>query len=474
MTTPNLIAELPYRADSTVTFEALVDEPWSVLLDSGAAGMLPGRYDIMAADPGVTLVTRGGTTVITRRDGSCEHRDDDPFALLRAELGGISPPVGDLAFAGGAIGYFGYDLGRRLEALPAVAAADEDVPDMAVGIYDWAVVTDHDRQQTWLLGADRDPRTRERWAELRARLAEPPAAATRPPLVVTGRAQANLDGDAYRERLRRILAYLHAGDCYQVNFAQRFTVPATGDAWPAYRRMRSANPAPYGAWLSHPGVEVLSASPERFLRVDAEGGVETRPIKGTRPRAADPLRDRELAESLLASAKDRAENVMIVDLLRNDLGRVCRPGSVRVPRLFELESFPTVHHLVSTVTGTLAADMHALDLLRACFPGGSITGAPKIRAMEIIDELEPHRRGVYCGSIGYVGFDGAMDTNIAIRTLTRTDGRARFWAGGGIVIDSDPEQEYQESFDKAASMLALLEEIAAAGDITSPARGAVS
>lgn len=472
MSSPNLIAELPYRADSTAAFEAIVDEPWSVLLDSGASGELPGRYDIMAADPGITLITRGEATEIARRDGSRETRTDDPFTLVRRELGEVAPAAHGFAFAGGAIGYFGYDLGRRLEALPAIAVADEDIPDMAVGIYDWAIVTDHERRQTRLLGADRDPRTRERWAELHARLAELPAAAAREPLVVAGRAQANLDAESYRARLQRILAYLRAGDCYQVNFAQRFTVPASGDAWPAYRRMRSVNPAPFGAWLGHPDVQVLSASPERFLRVDAEGRVETRPIKGTRPRAHDPVRDRELADELMGSAKDRAENVMIVDLLRNDLGRVCRPGSVRVPRLFALESFPTVHHLVSTVTGTLAADMHALDLLRACFPGGSITGAPKIRAMEIIDELEPNRRGVYCGSIGYVGFDGAMDTNIAIRTLTRAGGRARFWAGGGIVIDSDPEQEYQESFDKAASMLALLEEIAAAGDVTPPARDA--
>ncbi|MEX0607274.1 MAG: aminodeoxychorismate synthase component I, partial [Halofilum sp. (in: g-proteobacteria)] len=256
------------------------------------------------------------------------------------------------------------------------------------------------------------------------------------------------------------------GDCYQVNLAQRFEVAASGDPWVAFRRLRTINPAPFAAYLNGPDAQVLSVSPERFLWADAEGHVETRPIKGTRPRNADAAADAALAQALATSPKDRAENVMIVDLLRNDLGKVCATGSVRVPRLCDIESFPTVHHLVSTVIGRLAPEHHALDLLRACFPGGSITGAPKIRAMEIIEELEPQRRGVYCGSIGYVGFDGAMDTNIAIRTLVYSEGRARFWAGGGIVIDSEAESEYQETFDKAAAMLALLGEVA---DSQSPA-----
>lgn len=461
MPEPPLCAELPYPVDSAALFERIVDEPWSVFLDSGARGQLRGRYDIMAADPGVTLVTTGPTTRVERRAGGVAVSAADPFALVQAELGVRAEPCGGLPFVGGAIGYFGYDLARRLERLPAAATDAEQIPEMAVAIYDWAVVTDHDERRCWLVARARDPRTRERWSALYQRLAQPIPAVARAAFTVTGRARANLDAAGYRERLQRIKEYLHAGDCYQVNFAQRFELPAAGDAWPAYCRMRALNPAPFAAWLGHPGVEILSASPERFLRVDAAGRVETRPIKGTRPRAAEAARDQALADELQASPKDRAENVMIVDLLRNDIGRVCRPGSVRVPELFALESFPTVHHLVSTVTGQLAPGQHALDLLRACFPGGSVTGAPKIRAMEIIEELEPHRRGIYCGAIGYVGFDGAMDTNIAIRTLVRSDRRARFWAGGGIVIDSDIEAEYQETFDKAAAMLSLLEAIAA-------------
>jgi para-aminobenzoate synthetase component 1 len=231
-------------------------------------------------------------------------------------------------------------------------------------------------------------------------------------------------------------------------------VEIAGDSWALYRALRHSNPAPFGAYLNTPFGQLLSASPERFLQV-RERQVETRPIKGTRPRDPDPQRDRALAEALLWSEKDRAENLMIVDLLRNDLGKVCQLGSVRVPELFTLESFASVHHLVSTVTGRLAEGFDALDLFAASFPGGSITGAPKRRAMEIIDELEPDRRGPYCGAIGYFGFDGAMDSNIAIRTLIHRQGRVEFSAGGGVVIDSDPQAEYRESFDKAALLLKL-------------------
>jgi para-aminobenzoate synthetase component 1 len=241
-----------------------------------------------------------------------------------------------------------------------------------------------------------------------------------------------MDRDAYASAFRRIQRYIRDGDCYQVNLAQRFQAIVAGDPWQIYRALRRVNPAPFGAYLSCADFQVLSASPERFLSV-REGTVNTEPIKGTRPRSADPDRDRALADELRASPKDRAENLMIVDLLRNDLGRNCRPGSIAVPHLFDVRSFATVHHMVSTVTGTLDAGRDAIDLLAGCFPGGSVTGAPKLRAMEIIEELEPHRRGVYCGAIGYIGFDGAMDTSIAIRTLVHDRGRLSFSAGGGGV-----------------------------------------
>ncbi len=452
------IAALPYRVDSTALFEAVVDQPWSALLDSGAAAAAT-----IVADPSVTLITRGEETAIARR-GDHERTFTDPFIQVRTELGELMPPLpAGIPFAGGALGYFGYDLARRLERLPQTAADLEDMPDMAVGIYDWAVVVDHDRRESHLVSAGRDARTHERWDELQALFSAPPEAPERAPFRVRGEARANFDAAGYRAAFARAHDYLREGDCYQVNLAQRFEVPASGDPWVAFRRLRAINPAPFAAYLNGPDAQVLSVSPERFLWADAAGHVETRPIKGTRPRNSDAAADAALAQALATSPKDRAENVMIVDLLRNDLGKVCATGSVRVPRLCEIESFPTVHHLVSTVTGHLAPEHHALDLLRACFPGGSITGAPKIRAMEVIEELEPQRRGAYCGSIGYVGFDGAMDTNIAIRTLVYSKGRARFWAGGGIVIDSEAESEYQETFDKAAAMLALLGEVADAG-----------
>jgi para-aminobenzoate synthetase component I len=269
----------------------------------------------------------------------------------------------------------------------------------------------------------------------------------------------NMTHEAYARAFRRIRGYIHDGDCYQVNLAQRFSATATGDPWLAYQRLRIINPAPFSAYLNTPYAQILSASPERFLRIE-RGRVETRPIKGTRPRAGHPRLDAGLVEELRLSDKDRAENLMIVDLLRNDLSKNCALGSVKVPRLFEVESFATVHHLVSTVSGELRAGRDALDLLRGCFPGGSITGAPKLRAMQIIEELEPHRRGVYCGAIGYIGFDGNMDLNIAIRTLICSRGTIRCWAGGGIVADSRLEDEYQETFDKAAAMLKLLQQSA--------------
>ncbi len=250
--------------------------------------------------------------------------------------------------------------------------------------------------------------------------------------------------------------YLLEGDCYQVNLAQRFAAQASGDAYAAYLELRQSSPAPYSAFLDWPQAQILCASPERFLQV-RQGRVETKPIKGTRARSDDAVEDARLAEELRHHPKDRAENLMIVDLLRNDLGKSCEPGSVRAPKLFEVESFANVHHLVSTVEGKLQSGRDALDVLRDCFPGGSITGAPKQRAMEIIEQLEPNRRGIYCGAIGYIGHDGNMDTNIAIRTLVYSEDSIRCWAGGGIVADSQCEAEYQETLDKVSAILELLQ-----------------
>jgi len=261
--------------------------------------------------------------------------------------------------------------------------------------------------------------------------------------------------ESYGHAFDRIHQYIIEGDCYQANLSQRFEAEFEGSSWQAYQQIRKGNPAPYSAYLSLPNCEILSASPERFLKVSGDD-VETKPIKGTSPRGKDEIEDQMFAQQLMDSEKDKAENLMIVDLLRNDLGKSCKTGSISVPSLFTLESFPAVHHLVSTVTGKLSDNKHAIDLLRGCFLGGSITGVPKIRSMEIIEELETHRRGIYCGSIGYIDFNGNMDSNIAIRTLAAINNKLYCSAGGAIVADSNVDAEYQETFDKVDRMLDLL------------------
>ncbi len=447
------LTAIPYRPDSAALFEALADAPWAFFLDSGHPGASGGRWDILTASPHATLVTQGGLTEYRQGD-RVETSDEDPFDCLRRHLAAM-PETHAPPFVGGAIGYFAYDLARRLMRLPALAEDGEGMPEMAVGFYDWAVLVDHVRRESWLVEAGRAPMTDADRRALLERLGASIPPAARAPFRAGGAPVSNLTRAAYRERFDRIQAYIRAGDCYQVNLAQRFTCPVSGDPWLAYQALRRINPAPYSAYLRLPWATVLSCSPERFLEVRGRE-VVTRPIKGTRRRASDPARDADLARELAASAKDRAENLMIVDLLRNDLGKVCVPGTVRVPRLFEVEHYTTVHHLVSTVTGQLAPGQDAVALLRAAFPGGSITGAPKLRAMQIIEEVEPHRRGVYCGAIGYLGYNGDMDTNIAIRTLVWSGDTLHFWAGGGIVADSEAEAEYQECLDKAAAVIRLL------------------
>ncbi|MEJ2454803.1 MAG: aminodeoxychorismate synthase component I [Candidatus Thiodiazotropha sp.] len=447
--------DFPYHEDSALLFEAIAHHPWAAFLDSGRPFSTQGRYDILTADPVSVLVTRGEQTRITRNGSEVCLSLEDPFQLLREELGPITAGIDELPFCGGAIGYFGYDLGRRLERMPELAEDMEQLPEMAVGIHDWALVVDHEERRSRLVG--RNPTRLERYRRLLLRAAERSAGA-RPmePYRVMGEVCSNMTHAEYIDSIARIKRYILDGDCYQVNFAQRFSVAAEGDPWQAYKGLRQLNAAPFAAYLSTPHCKVLSTSPERFLELRG-GQVATKPIKGTAPRGEDPVEDMMLAEMLKHSRKDQAENVMIVDLLRNDLGKVCVPGSVEVPELFKLESYARVHHLVSKVVGTLERGQDALSLLRACFPGGSITGAPKLRSMEIIEELEPHRRGIYCGSVGYIGFDGDMDTNIAIRTMVHSEGVTRLWAGGGIVADSDPEAEYRETYHKAAALLDLLQ-----------------
>jgi len=458
---PPLCTELPYLADSSLYFEAIRNKPWPVFLDSSnLTRSVDSRYDIQTAAPFITLVTTGENTLIKHHDKDAVLSSEDPFTLLQNILHQFKPhQYADLPFCGGALGYFAYDLGRRIEDLPEQTLDAEHIPDMVIGIYDWAIITDHQQQRCWLASYGLNPETHNRWDSLVNTLTTITPPKNPDSFHVSGELRCNFDQKDYRLAFNKIQHYIHEGDCYQVNLAKRFEIDAEGDPWYAYQLLRKQNAAPFSSFFATPYATVLSSSPERLLKMTQQH-VETKPIKGTRPRDLNNAeRDKLLSDELQSSLKDRAENLMIVDLLRNDLGKVCVPGTIKVPKPFALESFATVHHLVSTITGTLADKHNAVSLLRACFPGGSITGAPKLRAMEIIEELEPNRRGLYCGSIAYIGFDGKMDSNITIRTLIYSENRLRFWAGGGIVADSTVDAEYQEVHDKAAAIFRLLEQL---------------
>jgi len=469
--------------------ELLEGLPYRLFLDSAARGTRLGRYSFVTADPIAVIRSKGARTErldLARGDRGLVTGDalDAVRALLTAHA---SEPVAGLPpFQGGAAGYLAYDWGRVLERLPAPRHDDLALSDVVLGVYDWVLAWDHDESHAWLVStglpetspAARVQRAAARAAAVSERLRSDgpsrsaPAAMAAPWSVPGAPApsypveggwwnprlalRSSFTHAGYLEAVARVREYIFAGDIFQSNLSQRFEAPLTEPPWELYRRLRTRNAAPFAAFLDFPDAVVLSASPERFLRVDVGGQVETRPIKGTRPRGVGPEHDGALGLALSESEKDRAENLMIVDLMRNDLSRVCAPGTVRVPELFTLERFATVHHLVSTVVGQLAPGRDALDLLRAAFPGGSITGAPKVRAMEIIAELEASERGVYCGAIGYWSVTGALDSSIAIRTAVATADRIYFSAGGGIVADSDPEQEYRETLDKARGLIDAL------------------
>jgi para-aminobenzoate synthetase component 1 len=426
--------------------------PYPVLLDGAADHHDLGRFSYLAADP---VATQRGTAA------------DWPALRdrLRATITSSPPMAPDLPpFQGGWIGWLGYELGAAFDRMPRAAQDPLLLPDVSLALHDWVIAWDHVVGTAWLVSTGIDAhgelsasRAQRRADEVLARLStgECPDASGFAPTV----AAADFTPAAYRSAVAEVVEHVLAGDIFQANLAQRFAAPFAGRPVALYRQIRRHSAAPLAAYLDHDDVQLLSASPERFLRLEASTrAVETRPIKGTRRRGHDPVEDAALARALEASEKDRAENVMIVDLLRNDLARVCAPGTIAVPLLCALESHPTVHHLVSTVTGTLREGRDVLDLLAATFPGGSITGAPKLRAMAVIASLEPVTRGAYCGAIGWIGRDGSGSFSIAIRTVTIARGLASFHAGGGITALSDPEAEYQETLDKAAALMAALAE----------------
>jgi para-aminobenzoate synthetase component 1 len=406
------------------------------------------------------IESKNGQTTVTNGDKKITTADD-PFTILQQRIDihdiNIKDDLALPPFQGGAAGYFGYDLARGIERLPVRAAGSGSMPDMAVGLYDKFCAFDHDKGKAWFMALAADDLTAQgyfsNFKELMAVPAYPPDINDFSPAW-----QPRETPDGYRAKVQRVIDYIHAGDIFQANLSQQFVaeVAADFDPFAHYCTLRAVNPAPFATYMNFGAVKIASASPERFLCVRGQQ-VETRPIKGTRPRRTDPVADAGMSAELANSIKDRAENAMIVDLLRNDLSKVCDDHSIEVPQLCTVESFASVHHLVSIVTGQLRADRDAVDLLRACFPGGSITGAPKVRAMEIIEELEPVRRGPYCGAMGYIGFNGTMDTNIVIRTLVYDGTQMSFNVGGGIVADSEPAAEYQETLDKGRALFSSFE-----------------
>ncbi|MEW6034504.1 MAG: aminodeoxychorismate synthase component I [Chloroflexota bacterium] len=464
-----LVREFHTPLAAASAFRLFEGRPYSFFLDSGMDPQRLGRYSFLGSDPFLVLKSKGRRVSLSSQG---EEREEygDPFDRLRALLATYALDSSDspVPFNGGIVGYFSYDLCHFMERLPSAAADDLRIPECYLCLYDAIAAFDHLEGRAYIVSTGfpeleegcRLRRAAERVAEIQDLLERArPAAPTADLTALVGRdglrLRSNFSHEEYLRVVQKAREYIIDGDIFQVNLSQRFETELAIMPYELYQRLRAANPAPFACYLSFNEVSLVGSSPERFLRLQGDL-VETRPIKGTRPRGKAPSQDETLARALLSSPKDRAENIMIVDLERNDLGRVCRYGSVRVTELAVLEAFPKVFHLTSTVVGRMRHDKDRVDLLRATFPGGSITGAPKVRAMEIIDELEPTKRSVYTGSIGYLSFSGEMDLNIVIRSFIVKGGRAYFQVGGGIVYDSDPEDEYMETLHKARGLMDAL------------------
>jgi para-aminobenzoate synthetase component 1 len=475
-----LIEEVATSLTAVELFRLISGKPYSFFLDSGMDPGKLGRYSFLGDEPFLIVSSRGSEITVIRgkeREVQCGNPFDTIGKLLEPyRLDHCPAPV---PFLGGAVGYFSYDLCHFTEHLPSTAVDDLRLPESCLGVYDTVLAFDHLEKKAFIVATgfpemeegQRLRRARMRLEEtkdwLRAtsvthatylpgsrKLGDSELQSQHESQEIT--LKSNFTPEEYMSAVNRVREYIAAGDVFQVNLSQRFEADLKISPFELHKRLRVVNPAPFAGYLNFPEVTVVSASPERFLKVQSDL-VETRPVKGTRPRGRDPVEDERLSDELTHSAKDRAENLMIVDLERNDLGRVCRYGTVKVTELAILERFPTVFHLTSTVTGRLRRGKSKIDLLKATFPGGSITGAPKVRAMEIIDEIEPTRRSVYTGSIGYMGFNEDMDINIVIRTVLIKEGKAYFQVGGGIIYDSDAEAEYVETLDKARALIRALQ-----------------
>ncbi|MCC7305281.1 MAG: aminodeoxychorismate synthase component I [Alphaproteobacteria bacterium] len=442
--------ELP-GTEACAVFASFAAQPYALFLDSADRAHPDARYSFILFHPLETIEAKDGKITITNPRQQTSFTGD-PFKIVEERLQDHSfskelteglPP-----FQGGAAGMFGYELARGIERLPEHGQHNPDMPDMAVGIYDKIIAFDHGQEKAWIIvQAEGDAEAEKKYAYT-AGLMKDTEEAFVPGEPVEWRS--NFTRESYKDAVARVIEYIYEGDIFQANLAQKFEadLPEGFDPYTHYMNLRAVNPAPFAAYMNLGNIKIASASPERFLQVRQEK-VVTKPIKGTKPRGTNPAEDSKYRAELERSEKDKAENTMIVDLLRNDLSKTCEKESVNVEKLCAIESFASVHHMVSTISAALKAEHSALDLLRACFPGGSITGAPKVRAMEIISAMENTRRGPYCGALGYIGADGGMDMNILIRTLAYEGNTVSFHAGGGITAESNPGAEYQETLDKA-------------------------
>lgn len=457
-----LVSEIAYKDPLTV-FSLFKNDTGSIFFDSAQQRKGCGRYSYIAIEPFLTLTSKNNA--LFRNN---EISNDDPFEALSDELNKFQfQTIQDLPdFQGGAAGYFGYELFQHLEHIPLARLDDIKFPDMVIGFYDLVIGFDTTIEKSWIFSSGfpaldnekRITRARQRTNSLLMKLEKSHTLSTASSITCNKEnILSNFSRNDYVLTAKKVIDYILSGDIFEANLSQRFStiLPDGLKPFDLYQRLRKINPAPFAAYLNFSDIVLASASPERFIKLTS-GLVETRPIKGTRPRGKSKQEDERLANELSLSEKDHAENVMIVDLLRNDLSRVCESHSVHVSQLCGLESYATVHHLVSIIHGKLCQNLTAIDLLKASFPGGSITGAPKIRAMEIISELEPTQRGPYCGSIGYIGFNGDMDSSITIRTFCIKNNIVTFQVGGAIVMDSNPNEEYEETLTKALALFKAL------------------
>ena len=440
-----------YYKDSKDIFSFLKGYDWPVLLCSNYNTFQNQRYDIITCSPVQKLYSYNEKTIV-ESNGVEKAYHDDPIDILNNIMDSYHSDISDLPFTGGAIGYMSYDLGNKYENID-FKKKDLDMPIMAFGIYDWVIIVDHLTQKTILLYETENSLINMVKSHLENKSFKVHKTKN---FSINSECISNLTYDEYVKRFKMIQSYIKNGDCYQINFSQRFSVGYSGDTWDIYNKISPTYSSPYSAYLKMPFIDIMSFSPERFLSYNNEI-IETKPIKGTRPVSENNDVNKQALEELSSSYKEKAENLMIVDLLRNDLGKNCEYGSVKVTKLFDIETFANVHHLVSTIQGRISSSSNIFKLIKGCFPGGSITGAPKIRAMQIINELEPNGRGIYCGSIGYISSNGNADLNIAIRTVAATKDKLFFWGGGGIVYDSEVKSEYKETFDKIRPLLEIFE-----------------